>query len=89
MADLVEVRCRGCWRLLGVGKKMAKKEAPIFCDAMCFADFPAVSTEARDALVEAAYYKGRYTYDRLGEMFGFTRQRAQQIIAKRDVRKAA
>jgi hypothetical protein len=82
---LVEVRCRGCWRILGVGKK----DAPLYCDEMCFRDFPAVSTEARDALVEAVYYKGRYTFDRLGEMFGFTRQRAQQIVAKRDVRKAS
>jgi hypothetical protein len=56
---------------------------------MCFRDFPAVSTESRDALVEAVYFKGRYTFDRLGDMFGFTRQRAQQIVSKRDVRKAS
>jgi hypothetical protein len=83
--SLVEVRCRGCSRLLGV----SKKDAPLYCDEMCFNDFPAVSTESRDALVEAVYYKGRYTFDRLGEMFGFTRQRAQQIVSKRDVRKAS
>jgi hypothetical protein len=83
--SLVDVRCRGCWRLLGVGKK----DAPVYCDEMCFNDFPAVSTEARDALVEAVYYKGRYTFDRLGDMFGFTRQRAQQIVSKRDIRKAS
>jgi hypothetical protein len=84
MADLlVDVRCRGCRRLLGV----AKKDAPMFCDQMCFEDYPAVTTEARDALVEAVYAKGRYTFDVLGNMFGFTRQRAQQIISRRDVRK--
>lgn len=84
MADLlVDVRCRGCRRLLGV----AKKDAPLFCDQMCFEDYPAVTTEARDALVEAVYAKGRYTFDVLGTMFGFTRQRAQQIISRRDVRR--
>jgi hypothetical protein len=86
-AELTEVRCRGCFRLVGIGRKMAKKEAPIYCDEQCFYDYPVSSTEARDALVEAVYYKGRYTYERLGEMFGFTRARAQQIVAKRDVRK--
>lgn len=86
MADLlVEVRCRGCRRLLGV----AKKDAPLYCDAMCFEDYPATTTEARDALVAAVYSKGRYTYDVLGKMFGFTRQRAQQIIAARDIRRNA
>lgn len=83
--DLVEVRCRGCGRMVGLGKK----DAPLYCDEMCFNDFPAVSTEARDALIEAVYYKGRYTFDRLGEMFHFTRQRAQQIVSKRDVRRAS
>jgi hypothetical protein len=86
MADmLAEVRCRGCRRLLGV----AKKDAPVFCDLMCFEDYPATSTEARDALVAEVYGKGGYTYDVLGRMFGFTRQRAQQIIALRDIRKSA
>jgi hypothetical protein len=82
---LAEVRCRGCRRLLGV----AKKDAPIYCDQMCFEDYPATSTEARDSLVAAVYSKGGYTYDVLGKMFGFTRQRAQQIIALRDVRRHA
>jgi hypothetical protein len=39
--------------------------------------------------VEAVYAKGRYTYENLGRMFGFTRQRAQQIIANRDIRRDA
>jgi hypothetical protein len=81
--ELVEVRCRGCWRILGV----AKKDAPVYCNAMCAADYPASSTEARDALVEAVYLKGRYTFDKLGAMFGFTRQRAAQVISKRDLRR--
>ncbi|MFE4630744.1 hypothetical protein [Streptomyces mirabilis] len=68
---------------------MAKKDAPVYCDARCASDFPAASTESRDALVEAVYYKGRYIFDRLGDMFGFTRQRAQQIVSKRDVRRAS
>lgn len=80
---LVDVRCRGCRALLGV----AKKDAPMYCDQMCFEDYPAVTTEARDALVEAVYAKGRYTFDALGLMFGFTRQRAQQVISRRDIRR--
>jgi hypothetical protein len=81
--ELVAIRCRGCRRTVGVGKK----DAAVYCDERCYNDYPAVSTEGRDALVEAVYYKGRYTFDRLGEMFGFTRQRAQQIVSKRDIRK--
>lgn len=86
---LVEVRCRGCWRLLGVGRSGAKKEAPIWCDDRCYHDYPASSTEARDALIEAVHLKGHYTYDALGKMFYLTRARAQQIVAKRDLRKAS
>jgi hypothetical protein len=86
MADLlVDVRCRGCRRLLGVGKK----STPVYCDVMCYEDYPASSTEARDALVAAVNARGEYTLDRLGSMFGFTRQRAQQILALRDIRKNA
>jgi hypothetical protein len=81
--ELVEVRCRGCGRRLGV----AKKDAPLYCDEMCAEDFPAVSTEARDALMEAVYLSGQYTYDRLGVMFNFTRQRAAQVITRRDLRR--
>ncbi|RZU35918.1 hypothetical protein EV284_3401 [Streptomyces sp. BK022] len=83
MEGLVEVRCRGCWRLIGV----AKRDNPIYCDEQCATDFPAVSTEARDALLEAVYHKGQYTYDKMAAMFGFTRTRAQQIIFRRDVRR--
>lgn len=85
MVDLlVDVRCRGCRRLLGVGKK----STPVFCDVTCYEDYPASSTEARDALVEAVNAKGGYTLERLGALFKFTRQRAQQILALRDIRKS-
>lgn len=82
-SDLVEVRCRGCRRLLGV----AKVDNPIYCDERCAQDFPASRTEARDALVEAVYLKGYYTFVQMGEMFGFTRQRGAQIVKERDIRK--
>lgn len=84
MSDLlVDVRCRGCRRLLGVGKK----STPVWCDVRCYEDYPASTTEARDALVEAVNAKGGYTLERLGALFGFTRQRAQQVLALRDIRK--
>ncbi|MDX3260680.1 hypothetical protein PV336_15785 [Streptomyces sp. MI02-2A] len=86
MADFLrDVRCRGCRRLLGV----AKYDNTIYCDAMCATDFPAQSTEARDALVEAIYLTQGKTYADLGKTFGFSRQMAQQIIARRDIRKVA
>jgi hypothetical protein len=82
---LRDVRCRGCRRFLGV----AKYDNVIYCDASCAADFPAQTTEARDAVVEAVYLNRRPTFAALGKMFGFTRQMAQQIVAKRDIRKGA
>lgn len=86
MADLMlEVRCRGCWRQLGV----SKEDRVIYCDMRCATDFPATATEARDALVEAVYLTRKPTFGALGEMFGFSRQHAQQIVARRDLRKAA
>lgn len=86
MAEFLrDVRCRGCRRLLGV----AKYDNTIFCDLMCATDYPAVSTEARDALVEAVYLSRNYTYATLGQMFKFSRQRAAQIVAERDIRKTA
>jgi hypothetical protein len=80
---LKDVRCRGCRRQLGV----AKVDNTIFCDRSCAEDFPASTTEARDALVEAVYLKGHYTYAKLGEMFAFSRQRGAQIVADRDLRR--
>lgn len=86
MSNLLrDVRCRGCLRQLGVGKD----DRVIYCDAQCANDFPASMTEARDALLEAVWLQNRYTYAKLGEMFGFSRQNAQQILVKRDVTRAA
>lgn len=85
MADfLQDVRCRGCRRQLGV----SKTDNTIFCDLSCAEDYPAASTEARDALVEAVYLEHpHYSYAQMGAMFEFSRQRAQQIISGRDIRK--
>jgi hypothetical protein len=80
--DLVELRCRGCWRLLGV----SKRDHPMWCDEACHDDFPVSSTEARDALMEAIFLKGGHTHETLGAKFGVTRTRAHQIISKRDER---
>jgi hypothetical protein len=77
------VRCRGCRRLLGV----AKYDNVIYCDRSCAEDYPAQTTEARDAIVEAVYLKRNPTFATLGKMFGFSRQMAQQIVARRDIRK--
>jgi hypothetical protein len=83
MADLLQdVRCRGCRRLLGIGKD----ERIIYCDIRCATDYPASASEARDALMYAVYLTRKYSFASLGEMFGFTRQRAAQIAKERDVR---
>lgn len=72
-------------RLLGVGKD----DRVIYCDKLCAEDYPAVATEARDALLEALFLTRRYTFADLGGMFGFSRQNAAVIAAKRDLRKSA
>jgi hypothetical protein len=85
LRELVDVRCRGCRRILGV----AKRDTQVYCDDDCAQDYPATSTEARDALIEAVYLskRGAYTHEMVGEMFGMTRQRVQQILVLRNIRK--
>jgi ribosomal protein L31 len=68
---------------------VAKYDNVIFCDTSCAEDYPAQTTEGRDAIVEAVYLNRHPTFAALGKMFGFTRQMAQQIVARRDIRRAA
>jgi hypothetical protein len=81
---LQEIHCRGCRRIVG----MARNDmSALYCDLSCVEDYPASNTEARDALMEAMYLTQRPTLADLGKMFGFTRQRAHQIVSERDIRK--
>ena len=78
---LIEVRCRGCRRLLGYGPA----DFRIYCDSSCADDFPAVVSEDRDALIEAINQETGLISARLGEQFGIARQRVDQILARRDL----
>lgn len=81
MPDLVEIRCRGCRSLLGLGPA----DFRIYCDAWCAADFSAVTSEARDALIEAIYHETEMRKTALAPMFGVARQRIDQILNRRDL----
>lgn len=80
---LVEVRCRGCGRLLGV----APADFRIYCDEQCADDFAAVTEEARDALIETIYQTRSPAKAAIAKAFGLSRQRVDQILLQRDVRR--
>ena len=84
MADetLVEVRCRGCGRLLGV----APADFRIYCDEQCADDFAAVAEEARDALIETIYQTKSPAKAALARSFDLSRQRVDQILMQRDMK---
>ena len=82
MADLVEIRCRGCRQRLGCGPA----DFRIYCDAWCAADFPAVVSEGRDALIEAIYHETGLSKTAISRQFEIARQRVDQILQRRDLR---
>lgn len=93
---LVEIRCRGCGRLLGLGPR----DFRIYCDELCATDYPAqestwsrqpgtnANSEARDALIECIFQVRSPAKSALAEYFGISRQRVDQIIANRTIKKA-
>ena len=93
MVQMVEVRCRGCRRLLGLGPA----DFRIYCDEMCATDYPVAWPSANEdlyALIEARWQeRDRFdpplTKTGLGREFGVTRQWIEQILDRRDVAKAA
>lgn len=82
MEQMVEVRCRGCRRLLGV----APADFRIYCDTMCATDYPATTAEGRDALIEAMFRETGLSKSALARAFGISRQRVDQIIDQRTIR---
>lgn len=79
--SMVEVRCRGCMRLLGFGPSAFR----IYCDEMCSTDYPVGVTEARDGLMEAIFQKTSKSKTSLALDFKISRQRVDQILASRRV----
>jgi hypothetical protein len=78
---MIEVRCRGCKRLLGV----APADFRIYCDEMCAHDYPVATAEARDALIEAIFQKTSKSKTAIAADFGVSRQRIDQILAARKI----
>lgn len=78
---MVEIRCRGCGRLLGEGPR----DFRIYCDAFCAEDYPAVESEGRDALIEAIFQKKSPAKAALAKYFEISRQRVDQIILARAI----
>lgn len=81
MDEMVEVRCRGCGRLLGV----APADFRIYCDQMCAEDYPAVTAESRDALIEAVFQMRSPAKAVIAKSFGISRQRVDQILLARRI----
>ena len=79
MEKMVEIRCRGCHRLLGIGPA----DFRIYCEPSCAEDFPATAQEGRDALIEAIFQEHSISKTGLAEEFGISRQRVDQIISQR------
>lgn len=83
LEDMLDVRCRGCRRLLGV----APKDFRVYCDEMCANDFPVATSEDRDALLEAIFQRTGRAKTYLAQDFGFSRQRVDQILEARSLRR--
>lgn len=78
---LVEVRCRGCLKLIGKGHGHPMHK--LFCTEVCAADFPVVENIERDDVIEVVARKRGWTATSAAVHFDLTRQRAQQILQER------
>ena len=81
MSDLIEVRCRGCYRLMGVGNGPPMHK--LFCTELCAADYPVSDNEERDDMIETLVRLKKWNPTKVSLSFDITRQRAQQIIKDR------
>lgn len=79
--DLMEVRCRGCRRKMGVahGHPMHK----LYCDALCAQDFQVLENTERDDVMEVLVRRKGWTASRIAMELDITRQRAHQILQER------
>ena len=87
MSDfLFDVRCSACGRLLGV---TSAQKWGVYCDTFCAQDLPAVTEEARDAIIEAYHRDTDTPLAAVARWFGLTRQRIYQLLDNRDLAKLA
>lgn len=82
--DLIEVRCRGCRVLIGVGNGPPMHK--LFCTEYCANDFPVTDNEDRDSIIETLARLQGWSPTRIAMNFDMTRPRAQQILRERLVR---
>jgi hypothetical protein len=81
--SMEDVRCRCCKRLLGVGPS----DFRVYCDEMCYEDYPVATAESRDALIEAIFQKTGRSKTSLAKQFEVSRQRVDQILGTRSFRR--
>lgn len=79
---MVQIRCRGCKRLLGIGPADFRS----YCDELCAMDFPVATAEARDGLIEVIFQQTGRSKTSIAEEFGVSRQRIDQILSDRHLR---
>lgn len=79
LEEMVEIHCRGCRRMLGIGPA----DFRVYCNTDCANDFPATAQEGRDAVIEVIFQTKGLAKAAIGEMFGMSRQRIDQILQAR------
>lgn len=79
--DLMEVRCRGCKRKMGVahGHPMHK----LYCSEICAQDHPVLDNTERDDVLEVLVRMKGWTANRIALELDISRQRAHQILQER------
>lgn len=79
--ELVEVRCRGCRTLIGMGH--GQPQQTLFCSTFCSTDYPALDNTERDDLIEYLVYFQAWAVTKVAREFDISRQRAHQIMRER------
>lgn len=77
-----ELRCDGCKRLVGFTTRPQK--VPVQCtDPFCFLDGVTGPNEERDSFIEHLATAEKLPEDRIGKLFGITRQAVHRVLRYR------
>lgn len=77
-----DIRCNGCGRLLGYTSR--PQAVPAQCtDPFCAATPPVGANEERDSFIEHLNVAAERPPEAIGQVFGLTRQRVQQVLTAR------